>query len=86
MTPRWLLALAACGALPDGRYPIFFLGDVVLLPGEALPLQIFEPRYRLLVARCLGDYATADSLGAAAFVGDADPCAFAPPSANINQC
>ena len=32
--------------------PLFPLG-VVLLPGEVLPLHIFEPRYRELVARCL---------------------------------
>ena len=31
--------------------PLFPLG-VVLLPGEVLPLHIFEPRYRELVARC----------------------------------
>jgi Lon protease-like protein len=32
--------------------PLFPLG-VVLLPDEVLPLHIFEPRYRELVARCL---------------------------------
>jgi Lon protease-like protein len=32
--------------------PLFPLG-IVLLPGEVLPLHIFEPRYRELVARCL---------------------------------
>jgi Lon protease-like protein len=32
--------------------PLFPLG-VVLLPEEVLPLHIFEPRYRQLVARCL---------------------------------
>ncbi len=31
--------------------PLFPLG-IVLLPGEVLPLHIFEPRYRELVARC----------------------------------
>lgn len=36
--------------LPD--VPIFPL-PLVLLPGELLPLHIFEPRYRELVARCL---------------------------------
>lgn len=34
------------------RLPLFPL-DVVLFPGEVLPLHIFEPRYRRLVARCL---------------------------------
>src|SRR3954447_17378269 len=32
--------------------PIFPL-PLVLLPGELLPLHIFEPRYRELVGRCL---------------------------------
>jgi Lon protease-like protein len=32
--------------------PLFPLG-IVLLPGEVLPLHIFEPRYRELVARCI---------------------------------
>ena len=34
--------------------PIFPLG-VVLFPGMPLPLHIFEPRYRLMMARCLED-------------------------------
>lgn len=34
------------------RLPIFPL-DLVLLPGEALPLHIFEPRYRQMLADCL---------------------------------
>jgi Lon protease-like protein len=32
--------------------PLFPLG-IVLLPGEVLPLHIFEPRYRELVERCV---------------------------------
>src|ERR1044072_6859828 len=32
--------------------PLFPL-NVVLFPGMPLPLHIFEPRYRLLVQRCL---------------------------------
>ena len=32
--------------------PIFPLG-VVLFPGMPLPLHIFEPRYRLMISRCL---------------------------------
>ena len=34
------------------RLPLFPL-DVVLFPGALMPLHIFEPRYRRLVARCL---------------------------------
>ena len=35
--------------------PIFPLPNAVLLPGELLPLHVFEPRYRALVAACLAD-------------------------------
>jgi len=38
-------------ALPN-RIPLFPL-DVVLLPGAQLPLHIFEPRYKLMIGRCL---------------------------------
>jgi len=34
------------------RLPLFPL-PVVLLPGTTMPLHIFEPRYRQMVARCL---------------------------------
>lgn len=34
------------------RIPLFPL-DVVLLPGAELPLHIFEPRYKLMIGRCL---------------------------------
>jgi Lon protease-like protein len=34
--------------LPD-LIPVFPLAEVVLLPGEVLPLHIFEPRYRAMV-------------------------------------
>lgn len=34
------------------RIPIFPL-DVVLFPGTLLPLHIFEPRYKLMIRRCL---------------------------------
>lgn len=34
------------------RLPLFPL-NLVLLPGEALPLHIFEPRYRQMLADCL---------------------------------
>src|SRR5690348_5066740 len=36
--------------------PLFPL-NVVLFPGMALPLHIFEPRYRKLTADCLADQA-----------------------------
>src|SRR3954468_16235525 len=35
-----------------GTMPLFPLGSV-LLPGAVLPLHVFEPRYRALVADCL---------------------------------
>jgi ATP-dependent Lon protease len=38
---------------PD-RIPLFPL-NVVLLPGEQLPLHIFEPRYRGMVRKCLDE-------------------------------
>ena len=40
----------ACRALP-----LFPLPGTVLLPGSLLPLHVFEPRYRDLVADCLRD-------------------------------
>jgi Lon protease-like protein len=33
--------------------PLFLLGDLVLFPGMSLPLHVFEPRYRLMIRRCL---------------------------------
>ena len=36
------------------RIPLFPL-DVVLLPGMALPLHIFEPRYKIMVGRCMNE-------------------------------
>ncbi len=38
--------------MPDPRLPLFPLG-VVLLPGEPIPLHIFEPRYKEMVQICL---------------------------------
>ena len=41
---------------PDSRIPLFPLG-LVLLPGEPVPLHIFEPRYKEMVRVCLdGDH------------------------------
>ena len=39
-------------ALPDIRLPVFPL-PLVLFPGAPLPLHIFEPRYRAMLADCL---------------------------------
>ena len=36
------------------RIPLFPL-DVVLLPGMTLPLHIFEPRYKMMIGRCLNE-------------------------------
>ena len=38
--------------MPPDRIPLFPL-NVVLFPGEQLPLHIFEPRYRRMVRECL---------------------------------
>lgn len=43
-------ALVHAGAVTE--LPMFPLG-AVLLPGEELPLRIFEPRYRAMIERCL---------------------------------
>ena len=37
------------------RLPIFPLPNVVLLPGVGMPLHIFEPRYREMLATCLSE-------------------------------
>jgi Lon protease-like protein len=36
------------------RIPLFPL-DVVLMPGAELPLHIYEPRYKVMVSRCLDE-------------------------------
>ena len=36
------------------RIPLFPL-EAVLLPGMALPLHIFEPRYKVMITRCLSE-------------------------------
>src|SRR2546423_10195526 len=40
--------------MPDllERFPLFPLG-LVLLPGEMVPLHIFEERYKLMIGECL---------------------------------
>jgi len=42
----------AVGLMQPDRIPLFPL-NVVLFPGEPLPLHIFEPRYRRMVRHCL---------------------------------
>lgn len=45
-------ASAAHGGAHTGRdLPLFVMSPV--LPGEKLALNIFEPRYRLMVRRCM---------------------------------
>ncbi len=48
--PERARLLEACRALP-----LFPLPGTVLLPGSLLPLHVFEPRYRQLIADCLRD-------------------------------
>jgi Lon protease-like protein len=42
-------------SIPE-QIPIFPLPEVVLLPGEVLPLHIFEPRYRAMVRDALNGH------------------------------
>jgi Lon protease-like protein len=39
---------------PLGDFPLFPLG-LVALPGEVVPLHIFEERYKTMIERCLAD-------------------------------
>jgi len=41
-------------ALPTERFPLFPLG-LVLLPGELVPLHIFEERYKQMIGECLDE-------------------------------
>jgi Lon protease-like protein len=36
--------------------PIFPLGQLVLFPGTVVPLHIFEPRYRAMIAHCMAGH------------------------------
>ncbi|MBK6463248.1 MAG: LON peptidase substrate-binding domain-containing protein [Myxococcales bacterium] len=36
--------------------PLFPLPEVVLLPGARLPLHVFEPRYRVMLERCMATH------------------------------
>lgn len=38
--------------MPEGRLPLFPL-ELVLYPGETIPLHIFEPRYKSMIHDCL---------------------------------
>jgi len=58
------------------RIPLFPLPDVVLLPGTLLPLHVFEPRYRAMVADALAGEKT---IGMTMLVPGADAAATAPP-------
>jgi Lon protease-like protein len=52
---RWLLQwrkIICTGAVVSSLLPIFPL-ELVLLPGVPLPLHIFEPRYKEMIAECL---------------------------------
>jgi ATP-dependent Lon protease len=42
------------GAL--GNVPVFPLPNAVLFPGALLPLHVFEPRYRVMLAHCLATH------------------------------
>ena len=44
------------------RFPLFPLG-LVLLPGEAVPLHIFEERYRLMIGSASNSSASSGSSG-----------------------
>src|SRR5271157_4662164 len=50
--PRNLLVSFGLRTMRPERIPLFPL-NVVLFPGEELPLHIFEPRYRRMVRDCL---------------------------------
>jgi len=52
--------------------PIFPLQDVVLLPGEVLPLHIFEPRYRDMVSDALAGHQVIGMVESQPSAGDGD--------------
>ena len=58
------------------RIPVFPLSEVVLLPGEVLPLHIFEPRYRAMVRDALAGQRV---IGMVEYAGGADDDASSSP-------
>ena len=58
--------------LPD-LIPVFPLPKVVLLPGEVLPLHIFEPRYRAMVRDALNGHQVIGMVEYAADSEDSSP-------------
>jgi ATP-dependent Lon protease len=50
--PRWNRIGWRAIDMKSERIPLFPL-NIVLLPGAALPLHIFEPRYKEMIARCI---------------------------------
>ena len=38
---------------PSREFPLFPLG-IVALPGELIPLHIFEERYKTMIDECIG--------------------------------
>lgn len=58
------------------RIPLFPLPEVVLLPGTMLPLHIFEPRYRAMVADAL---AAERTIGMTMLKAGSDPSQDTPP-------
>ena len=64
--------------MPD-QIPVFPLTRVVLLPGEILPLHIFEPRYRDMVRDALNSHRVIGMIEYAAEHERFDPGAAAGP-------
>src|SRR5690242_6921597 len=61
------LQSAAPPAMPLPLIPLFPL-NVVLLPGNNLPLHIFEPRYREMIQECID---SGEEFGVLRMTGDA---------------
>ena len=49
---RLLLSWLRDTSMNPARIPLFPL-DIVLFPGQAVPLHIFEPRYRQMTRHCI---------------------------------
>lgn len=59
-------------AEPAGAFPLFPLG-IVALPGEAVPLHIFEDRYRRMISSCLeGDPGSAERCFGVVWLSEAE--------------